>query len=57
MEGHIAKLPNSSGEKNAFIVLDDAHGFGVLGNQGRGVANHFNLNDEVMLSVPVFLNP
>ena len=50
MEGHIAKLPEFirlAKEFNAFIVLDDAHGFGVLGNQGRGVANHFNLNDEV----------
>jgi 8-amino-7-oxononanoate synthase len=29
---------------NAWLLLDDAHGFGVLGNQGRGVVSHFNLS-------------
>ena len=50
MEGHIAKLPSfvEIAEKhNAFIILDDAHGFGVLGNQGRGTANYFGMTDEV----------
>ena len=50
MEGHIAKLPEFielAREFNAFVILDDAHGFGVLGRQGRGVANHFNLTDEI----------
>ena len=27
--------------------MDDAHGFGVLGNQGRGVCDHFGLTNEV----------
>ena len=31
----------------AFVILDDAHGFGVLGNQGRGVCDHFGLTNEV----------
>jgi len=50
MEGHIAKLPEITaiGEQyNCFTVLDDAHGFGVLGRQGRGTADHFGLNDNV----------
>jgi len=50
MEGHIAKLPafvELAEEFNAFIVMDDAHGFGVLGPQGRGVAHHFELEKEV----------
>ena len=50
MEGHIAKLPEFmtlADEYNAFVVLDDAHGFGVLGEQGRGTADHFNLTNEV----------
>jgi 8-amino-7-oxononanoate synthase len=50
MEGHIAKLPEFmklAEEYNAFVVLDDAHGFGVLGEQGRGTADHFNLTNEV----------
>ena len=50
MEGHIAKLPEFielAQAHQAFVVLDDAHGFGVLGNQGRGTADHFGLTDQV----------
>jgi len=50
MEGHIAKLPDLiaiAEQHNCFTVLDDAHGFGVLGKQGRGTADHFGLNDKV----------
>ena len=50
MEGHICQLPELAqiGEDaGCFTVLDDAHGFGVLGRQGRGTADHFKLNDKV----------
>jgi len=50
MEGHIAKLPEIAEiaeHHNCFTVLDDAHGFGVLGRQGRGTVDHFGLNDKV----------
>lgn len=50
MEGHIARLPELSEiaeEHGCFTVLDDAHGFGVLGRQGRGTVDHFGLNDKV----------
>ncbi len=50
MEGHICRLPEISRiaeEHDCFTVLDDAHGFGVLGNQGRGTVDHFGLNDKV----------
>jgi 8-amino-7-oxononanoate synthase len=50
MEGHIARLPELNEiaeEYGCFIVLDDAHGFGVLGRQGRGTVDHFGLNDAV----------
>jgi 8-amino-7-oxononanoate synthase len=50
MEGHIARLPELAeiaDENGCFTVLDDAHGFGVLGRQGRGTADHFGLNDKV----------
>ncbi|HEY1107528.1 MAG TPA: pyridoxal phosphate-dependent aminotransferase family protein, partial [Opitutaceae bacterium] len=50
MEGHIARLPEITEiaeENGCFTVLDDAHGFGVLGRQGRGTVDHFALNDKV----------
>lgn len=52
MEGHVARLPELialSQEYDCFSVLDDAHGFGVLGRQGRGTVDHFGLNDAVDL--------
>lgn len=50
MEGHIARLPELveiADENGLFVVLDDAHGFGVLGRKGRGTVDHFGLNDKV----------
>lgn len=50
MEGHICRLPELTqiGEDaGCFTVLDDAHGFGVLGRQGRGTVDHFKLGDKV----------
>ncbi len=50
MEGHIARMPELTDigeEHGCFTVVDDAHGFGVLGQQGRGTVNHFVLNDKV----------
>lgn len=34
---------------NIPIVIDDAHGFGVIGDGGRGTANYFNLQKEIPL--------
>src|SRR5688572_27605871 len=50
MEGHIARLPEFAAlasEYGCMLVVDDAHGFGVLGREGRGTANHFGLDQEV----------
>lgn len=50
MEGHVAPVDKfvEIAEKNdCFIVLDDAHGFGVMGNQGRGSADHFGVSDRI----------
>lgn len=50
MEGHVARLPEITEvaeEYGCFTVLDDAHGLGVLGRQGRGTVDHFNLNEKV----------
>ncbi len=52
MEGHICSLPELAqiGEDaGCFMVLDDAHGFGVLGRQGRGTVDHYKLNEKVDL--------
>ncbi len=46
MDGDLAPLPGllSLAERfDAWLVVDDAHGFGVLGRQGRGSLAHFNL--------------
>jgi 8-amino-7-oxononanoate synthase len=47
MDGDIAPLPELLAlceQFDAWLLLDDAHGFGVLGEQGRGSLAHFNLN-------------
>jgi 8-amino-7-oxononanoate synthase len=52
MEGDIAKLPeivSLASQHGARLMVDDAHGIGVLGNTGRGTAEQFGLEDEVDL--------
>ena len=47
MDGDIAPVPEllALAERyDAWLLLDDAHGFGVLGAGGRGVLEHFNLS-------------
>ncbi|RBA24475.1 8-amino-7-oxononanoate synthase [Herminiimonas fonticola] len=46
MDGDLADLPRLLAlceQHDAWLVVDDAHGFGVLGAHGRGVLEHFNL--------------
>ena len=57
MEGDLCKLPEiiKLAEKyGASVMVDEAHGFGVLGDHGRGVCNHFGLTDKVDLSMGTF---
>ncbi|MBM4145402.1 MAG: pyridoxal phosphate-dependent aminotransferase family protein [Nitrospira sp.] len=52
MEGDIANLPDIvalAKKYDARLMVDDAHGIGVLGKTGRGTAEHFGLEDEVDL--------
>jgi 8-amino-7-oxononanoate synthase len=54
MEGDIAPLPrivDACREHGARLIVDDAHGLGVLGRDGRGTAEHFGLEDQVDLIV------
>lgn len=46
MDGNLAPIPELLAlceEFNAWLVIDDAHGFGALGAHGRGVLEHYNL--------------
>ncbi len=57
MEGDLADLPNivRLGKKyNARVMVDDAHGVGVMGKKGRGTAEHFGVEEEVDLIVGTF---
>ena len=52
MEGDIAKLPEIvplAKKYGARLMVDDAHGIGVLGKTGRGTAEHFGIEDDVDL--------
>lgn len=57
MEGDLANLPEIVRLKhkyNASILVDEAHGIGVFGKEGRGVCDHFGLTDEVDLIMGTF---
>ena len=58
MEGDLAKLPEiidiKHKYKNMVVMVDEAHGLGVFGRQGRGVCDHFGLTDEVDLIMGTF---
>ena len=57
MEGDLAKLPEIVKLKhkyNCSVMVDEAHGIGVFGKQGRGVCDHFGLTDDVDLIMGTF---
>ncbi|MDR2682730.1 MAG: pyridoxal phosphate-dependent aminotransferase family protein [Dysgonamonadaceae bacterium] len=57
MEGDVANIPEIvrlAREYNANIMVDEAHGLGVLGRQGRGACDHFGLLPEVDLIMGTF---
>ena len=57
MEGDLAKLPEKKKKKkkyNASIMVDEAHGLGVFGKEGRGVCDHFGVTDDVDLIMGTF---
>lgn len=57
MEGDLANLPKIIELKKKYgatVMVDEAHGIGVFGRQGRGVCDHFGLTDEVDLIMGTF---
>ena len=57
MEGDWANLPGIVRLKkkyNASIFVDEAHGLGVFGKEGRGVCDHFGVTDDVDLIMGTF---
>ncbi|WP_273414224.1 serine palmitoyltransferase [Prevotella aurantiaca] len=57
MEGDLANLPEIIKLKhkyNCSVMVDEAHGLGVFGKQGRGVCDHFGLTDDVDLIMGTF---
>ena len=58
MEGDLADLPAIVEIKhrypNVSVMVDEAHGIGVFGRQGRGVCDHFGLTSEIDLIMGTF---
>lgn len=57
MSGDICKLPEIvalAKKYGARVMVDDAHGLGVLGEHGRGTAEHFGLENEVDIYMGTF---
>lgn len=57
MEGDIARLPEIVALADTYganIMVDDAHGLGVIGENGAGTASHFGLDREVDLIMGTF---
>ena len=57
MEGDVAKLPKIvelAKKYDATVMVDEAHGIGGFGKQGRGTCNHFGVTDDVDLIMGTF---
>ena len=57
MDGDIAPLKDIvglAGENRAIVYVDDAHGDGVLGKDGRGITSHFHLEGKVDVDMGTF---
>ena len=57
MEGDLCDLPKIIELKKKYgatVMVDEAHGVGVFGRQGRGVCDHFGLTDDVDLIMGTF---
>ena len=54
MDGDIAPLPDIydlAAQHDAMVLVDDAHGFGVLGKDGNGTVSHFGLEGKEIIQM------
>ena len=57
MEGDLADLPGITALKekyNCCVMVDEAHGLGVMGDRGRGVCSHFGVTDQIEIIMGTF---
>jgi len=57
MEGDVADLPGivkTAKKHDTLVMVDDAHGVGVMGKNGRGTCDHFGVTDDVHIIVGTF---
>lgn len=57
MSGDIANLPGIvklARDYKANVMVDEAHGLGVMGNRGQGLTHYYNLEKEIDLYVGTF---
>ena len=57
MNGHIAPLSRIlelAEVYNAFVIVDDAHATGVLGEKGKGTAKYYGLNNDRIIQIGTF---
>ncbi|MCA8938707.1 MAG: aminotransferase class I/II-fold pyridoxal phosphate-dependent enzyme, partial [Planctomycetes bacterium] len=57
MRGTVADIPKIVEFKKKYgarVYIDDAHGLGVIGERGRGTAEHFGMHDEVDMIMGTF---
>ncbi len=57
MKGNLAKLPDICAlarKHGARLFVDDAHGFGIMGREGRGTGEHLGVQDEIDLYFGTF---
>ena len=57
MQGDLADLPNICALKEKYgarLFVDDAHGFGVMGETGQGTASHYGIHDKIDICFGTF---
>jgi 8-amino-7-oxononanoate synthase len=51
---NMAEITRLARKYNASVVMDDAHGLGIIGPRGKGTAHHFGVENEVDMTICTF---